>query len=361
LGGRAFFSVLLIAASLLAAYVFLADDAERAAPAKPVAQITNTLQKSPSAGSSGAIEPAKTTAVPGSTSMNAAAPVGEPLTLSKPEVAIILPISDVSLNVQPELLQHLVAICRLRLTREPNDSNAMATLSQLREHALAELDVISATDSPALAANSLELTARLFPELADNSRYRSIAARINTGAKDIAQRMAPATSDPVAAIPQTTSPTAPAATPALVTATPAVSTPPTPSSLSQNQSVAAMASRKPQIRVNSLTPGVIKKDRFVPQNGGNIFRLNIGYRYRDERLDNQPGSGLIAQLSKSGSSKVLAEVPVEVTGSKGEKSFLIGTFEKADMGKFYKLNFTVDGHVLPSHTVQLMPANFAGL
>lgn len=329
-GRRASLALLLIAASLLLMFgTFRALKTENV-PQAELAQVTKTLQKIPAPGASSEVDDT---------------------------APIAIPISDVSLRVRPELLQQLVAIYRLRLVADPNNSVATTTLSRIREHSLAELDVISATESAPLATDSLRLAAKLFPELANDPRYRSIAARISTSGNNMAQSQRPAAA--VTQQPATQQP-APATTPVRATqpapaTTPALATQPaqplTPASISTPQSAAAVASRKPQVRVISLTPGIIRKDRFIPADGGDVFRLNIGYRHRDNPLANQPGSGLVAQLSESGSSKLLAEVPVEITGSSGEKSLLIGTSEKVEMGKFYNLNFTVDGHVLPSHTV----------
>ncbi|EEF23435.1 conserved hypothetical protein [Ricinus communis] len=218
-------------------------------------------------------------------------------------------------------------------------------LSRIREHSLAELDVMSSKGKAPFVAEAVTLAANLFPELANNSRYRSIAARINAGESNMAQSHRSAITESATLTRQ------PA--PAMPHPSQQAVQPLTPASIPATQPSAAVASRKPQVRVISMTPGIIRKDRFVPTVGGNIFRLNIGYRHRDNPLIDQPGSGLVAQLSENGSSKILAEVAVEIDGSSGEKSFLIGTFKKSRMDRFYKLGFIVDGYVLPSHTVLL--------
>lgn len=318
-GRRASLALLLIAVSLLVMFGTFRALKKETVPQAELAQITKTLQKIPASGASSEMDAAN---------------------------AIAVPISDVSLRVRPELLQQLVAVYRLRLVADPKNSVATATLSRMREHSLAELDVISATESAPLATDSLRLAVKLFPELANDSRYRSIAARIKTSENNKARSQPPAAAEPAVVTQQP----APATTPALPTQP---AQPLTPASISTTQPPAAVATRKPQVRVISMTPGIIRKDRFIPANGGNVFRLNIGFRHRDNPLVNQPDAGLVAQLSENGSSKVLGEAPVEIAGSSGEKSFLINTSEKGKMGKFYKLNFIIDGQVLPSHTVQL--------
>lgn len=317
-GRRSSLALLLIAVSLLLVFgAFLAVKKETV-PEGETVQITKALKKIPGANAGG---------------VNASD-------------VIAVPMREASLSARPEFLQQLVAIYRSRLVTNPNDAEATTVLSRMREQSLAELDAISSNVKAPRASEAATLAVKLFPELANNPRYRSIAARISAGEKNIAQSRRLVTAGPVVATQQP----APAASPATSTQ---VAQPPTPESIPTTQPAGAVVSRKPQVRVISMTPGIIRKDRFVPREGGNIFRLKIGYRHRDNPLVDQPGSGLVAQLSESGSSKILAEVPVEIEGSSGEKSFLIGTFKKSRMDKFYKLTFIVDGQVLPSHTVLL--------
>ena len=413
--------VLLIAAGVLSIISIFHAVKNETAPQAALAKITKPLQKSLATGASSEKDAVD---------------------------SITVPISDVGLRAQPELLQQVVAVYRLRLATDPNNSVATAALSRIREHSLAELAAISTTESAPRATDSLRLVVKLFPELAQEPRYRSIAARINTNANTMARSQLPAVAEPTVATQQltpaakpapnvapqqptpavtaaptiaaqqpklattptptivaqqpkpattptptvatqqpqpvttptpavaaqqskpATSPTPtvatatqqsrPATTSALITQlfqpltpAPQAAQPPTPASNSTTQSPVAVATRKPQVRVMSLTSGIIQKDRFIPTKGGNVFRLNIGYRHRDNPLVNQPGAGLVAQLSESGSSKSLGEVPVEIDSSSGEKSLLIGTFAKGKSDKFYTLNFVIDGYELPSHRVQL--------
>lgn len=364
-GRRAFGVLVLTAVSLLLIFSSVRAVKKDTAPQAESAQITKTLQKIPAAGTASALDAAN---------------------------GIVVPISDVSLRVRPELLQQLVAIYRLRLVSDPNNSAATATLSRMREHSLAELNVISATESAPIATASLNLAANLFPELSKDLRYRSIAARITKSGSEKAPSQRPVAAAPAAAVatpkpvPGTTpalsiKPTEPLTPASTKTAPPLtlastkqtqpltpvptkpaqplmptsskLAPPPIPAATSTTSAPAAVAPRKPQVRVISMTSGVMRKDRFVPADGGNVFRLNIGYRHRDNPLVDQPGAGLVAQLSESGSSTLLAEVPVDIVGSYGQKTFLMNTSTKGRLNKFYKLNFIVDGNVLPSHTIQL--------
>lgn len=372
-GRQVSLSLLLIAAAVVSMLSIFHAVKKETAPQAELAQITKALKKPP------------TSSAP-----------------SEKDVAdsITIPISDISLRAQPQLLQQVVAAYRLRLAADPDNSVAKATLSRIREHSLAELAAISATESAPLATDSLRLAVRLFPELAREPRYQSIAARINTNANNMARSELPVVTEPTVATQQS----APAATPAptVVTKQPPPTTPtptiaaqqpkpvatPAPTAVTQQpkpattpmpvaqpaqpltpvapaaqppthasnpitQPPVAVVTRKPQVRVMALTSGIIRKDRFIPTKGGNVFRLNIGFRHRDNPLVNQPGAGLVAQLSESSSSEPLGKVPVEIVGSSGEKSFLIETSTKGKIDKFYTLNFVVDGYELPSHRVQL--------
>ncbi|MDB6060861.1 MAG: hypothetical protein JWM78_964 [Verrucomicrobiaceae bacterium] len=350
---RTRFALLLAAASLvLAVIAFRTPIMGAAAQAeREVAQFTKSLQKAPAP----------------TTSAEVAAATG-----------ITVPISEVSLRVRPELLQQLVAVFRLRLANAPHDAEVNSILVRLREHSLAELEVISATEDAPLAANSLNFAAKLFPELVYDPRYQSLAARID---KNPAQNQQQAIADSavgtehaLAATPALSSQSVASATTATAQqAIPAVSDTkpinpaPMPAVLpaterstgAASKTDAAAVAAKPEIHVTSLTPGIIEGERFVPTDGGNVFMLVINYRNLGNGLNQQPGGELVTQLGSSHNPRLSAEVPVEITGSSGKKSFLIGTLERGHTGEAYKLNFILNGQVLPTRTAHLTLATYA--
>jgi hypothetical protein len=309
--------------------------------------------------------------------------------------ALTIPINDVSLRVRPELLQQLVAVYRLRLAHDPNDAAAKAALTQLRERSFAELGVISTTESASVAATSFEITSRLFPELASEDRYQILFARANLRrqlaeakstvpaeptvpvASPTDQSAAPITPEPAATVQEksaqlaakTTDPSpAPAASPPAeaAKAEPAhVAKPVATSKVATSKTVAATktdaapAPTKPDVRVISLTPGKMAEGRFVPAEGGNVFMLEINYRDIGSDVDTLSGSELVVRLGSGRDPQVLAEASVDIAGGRGTKSFLMGTLVPGYSGEVYKLNFILDGRVLPSRTARLSLAGNA--
>ena len=288
-----------------------------------LARITNTLQKTPAAIAAGGAEKAG---------------------------AVTVPIYDVSVRLRPELLLQVVSVYRLQLETDPHNAEATATLARLREHTLAELDAMSLTENLALTAASLKLAATLFPELANDPRYQSLATRIAWNNSN--QNQHRATDAPAVASEQTALSIAPAKI--------AAAEPTRPSLTSGSKLVETAEPLQPEIRVISLTPGVIEGERFVPAEGGNVFMLAINYRNLDKGSRNHAGGAeLVTQLGSTNNPRLQAEVPMEIEGSGGKKNFLIGTFEHGHTGEAYTLNFILDGHALPPRTVRLTLAAYA--
>src|SRR5690606_40227942 len=111
-----------------------------------------------------------------------ASPVSTPQTDAPTEVvevappsAISVPIADVSLRNRPELLEQLVQVYRSQLADNPRDSAALAALNRLQERSLSELETIMAAEDQPTSVRSLEVVARLFPELENNPRYEYLA------------------------------------------------------------------------------------------------------------------------------------------------------------------------------------------
>lgn len=268
--------------------------------------------------------------------------------------AISIPIADVSLRNRPELLEQLVQVYRSQLVANPTDSAALAALNRLQKQSLSELEIIVSTADAATSAKSLEIASRLFPELTDNPRYKSLIAR-----SDQTQREAKPESlaEPQ---PSTLSPTAvSSASLSPVTNAPVTNTPVKNGSASSDSAVeiakkseANVSSQKPQIRVVSVTPGTMIEQRFVPGDEGTAFMVEISYR-NFKNSDDQSEGALVALLGTPGDPTVLGEVPVDISGDRGTKSFLMETLIPGNTGEKYRLNFTLNGKFLASSTVRL--------
>lgn len=241
---------------------------------------------------------------------------------------MVIPIAAVTLRNRPQLLEQLVEVYRSELADHPGNSIALASLRRLRERSLAELEAIVATGSDPDASRSLEIVSRLFPELAARSQYQSLAARVG--------RIESHTKKATSIASTKTAPSAPGAAKSAAKA--AVPNAPT---------------RKPEIRVISMTPGTMVEHRFIPSDDGNVLMTEISYRNFDGSSDDNSGVALVARLGIAGDSQALAEVPVVLYGDRGTKSFPIEPLSPGDGTERYRLNFFLHGELLVSRAVHL--------
>jgi hypothetical protein len=278
------------------------------------------------------------------TSANTSTASTNAATFSTPD-AISIPVTDVSLRNRPELLEQLVQIYRSKLTGDPNNSTARTALSQLQERSLSELQTIVLEGDDATAVKSLEIVARLFPEVVDNARYKYLVARMDRIHRQVKDE--PAAKPEPSPPPSTTSPPA--------TISPEKSVSPSINSLAAGVKKTAenAPSSKPEIRALSITPGTLVDDRFVPSEDGNVFMVEISYRNFDKISEDSSGASLVALLGVPGNATVLAEVPVEILGDRGTKSFVMATLTPGNTGGKYQLNFILNGEFLASRTVRL--------
>lgn len=241
--------------------------------------------------------------------------------------SISIPTADISLRDRPELLEQLVAIYRAQLAADPNNTSAQTALAQLQEHSLAELQTIVLAGDDAAAVKLLEIVARLFPEAADNARYKYLAARAD---RQHRQKNNETTTQKKAASSQTNAASNTAKT-------------------SENS-----ASLKPEIRSVSITPGTMVSNRFVPSDGGNVFMVEVSYRNFDRAFVGEAQATLVTRLGAPGDSMVLAEAPVVITADRGTKNFLIETTSvRGYAGGKLQLNFILNDEFLTSRTVRL--------
>jgi len=278
-----------------------------------------------------------------------ASPVSTPQTDAPTEVAevappsaISVPIADVSLRNRPELLEQLVQVYRSQLADNPHDSAALAALNRLQQRSLSELETIMAAEDQPTSVRSLEVVARLFPELEDNPRYEYLAGRMGRIHRE-AKTAPPA--EPEHSTPLTTAiPSAPISP---------VSTPADSSAGIVKNHVRNTSPPKPIIRVLSVTPGAMVAQRFVPYDeDGNVLMVEISYR-NFESSEDQSDVTLIARLGIPGDSAVLAEVPIEISGGRGTKTFLMETLVPGNAGEKYRLNFMLDDKLIASPAVRL--------
>lgn len=288
--------------------------------------------------------------------------------------AISIPVADVSLRNRPELLEQLVQVYRSQLAHDPNDAAALTALNRLRERSLSELQTIITAGDDAATIRSLALVSRLFPELADNPQYKYLITRmdyIHRSPKDELAAKSESAAKPEEQSPSSTKTTAPAAIPPQTilpqTISPQTTPPKTISvaniapkknvSPSINSSAAVVKQRtenavsaKPEIHVASITPGKMVGDRFVPGKEGNVFMVEISYRNFKNSEDQS--EGLVASLGTPGA-MALAEVPVDILGDRGTKSFLMEALLPGNVGEKYELNFILNGQFLASRTLRL--------
>ncbi|MDB6061798.1 MAG: hypothetical protein JWM78_1901 [Verrucomicrobiaceae bacterium] len=325
--------------------------------------------------------------------------------------AVSVPIADISLSDRPELLEQLVQVYRSKLAANPTDAAALAALNRLQEQSLSQLETIMAGEPDPASFRALGIVSRLFPWLADNPRYKSLLARSGQIQRE-AQRepqgeepsTAPVTQQPLAgeslakapviesppaalASPQqqsqpqpqpaTPSPTAIAAPPvatqpvtnlsspvaalpraasippqAVVSSPRTVSLPANAAAEIAKKPAAPAAPPKPQIRVASVTPGTMIDQRFVASNPGKAFLVEINYR-DFKSADDDAEVALVALIGTPGDPSALAEVPVDISGDRGTKSFVMETLIPGNTGETYRLNFMLNGEFLTSATVRL--------
>jgi hypothetical protein len=278
--------------------------------------------------------------------------------------AIEIPIADVSLQNRPEFLEQLVQIYRSRLANNPSDVAALGALSQLQERSLSDLENIIGQGDDAMIVKSLATLSRIFPELADNTRYKYLVARIDyaqrgqkteTAAQAAsaahAEQSATATApvaDSAAAATNSSSKNISAALSPAKTATPAIS------AATAKKADANPVSTKPEIRSVSITPGTMVNDHFVPGDGGNVFMVELSYRNFAKAFIEQTDATLVTRLGVPGDPMVLAEAPVTISADRGTKNFLIETTSlQGYAGGKFKLNFILNDEFLTSRTVTL--------
>lgn len=327
---------LLIAAGLASVFTVHDRPLQRAVSAvrQMVAQATTTHNPSHNPSPAGAAQ----TAAPKK--------VAEVLT----PAALSIPISDVSLRSRPELLEQLVQVYRSRLAAVPNDSVALDALNQLQERSLSELEAIIRESDDSTASRSLQLISRLFPELADNPRYRYLNARM-----DYIHRQAKGEPE---VKPESSAPLAATVSSETTASQKSVSAPHDSSAVVAKKAVENTPSLKPEIRTVSIIPGTMVDDRFTPGENGNVFMVEISYRNFDKVSEDQSDVTLVTRLGIPGDSTALAEVPVEIFGNRGKKSFLMETLMPGSPGEKYQVNFILNGEFLASRVVRLsMSAN----
>lgn len=268
-------------------------------------------------------------------SLPAASPVDGSGTVAAPESAgaansatVPVPVTDISLRSRPELLEQLVQLYRAQIAANPADSTASTALDRLQEKSLSELEIIMAGDDDAVSLKAFDTLSRLFPELTDDARYRSLALRRDQ--IQLAAVISSRTGSPAKEV------SPPSGAPAKTAKQPAANTAPT----------------EPQIHVVSITPGSMKERRFVPADEGNAFMVQISYR-NFRKSDAVSDATLVALFGMPGDSAVLAEVPIEIPGDRGTKNFLVETLVPGRIGEKYRLNFLLDDELLASSTVRV--------
>lgn len=260
--------------------------------------------------------------------------------------AISIPLADVSLQ-RPELLEQLVQVYRSQLADKPTDSAALAALNRLQEQSLSELETIVTRGDDATAVRSVDLVSRLFPELADNTRYKYLSVR--TDHMQRKTQTEPTVAAEQSALPPKASPERAVSPPPEITAAPRADS--SAETIAKKHSKNTPSAR-PSIRVLSITPGEMIEQRFVPGDGGNIFMVEISYR-NFANGDDQSEAVLIARLGIPDDARVLAEVPVDVLGDRGTKRFLMDTLLPGNIGEKYRLNFMLNDEFLASGTLRL--------
>ena len=283
--------------------------------------------------------------------------------------ALSVSIADVSLRKRPELLEQLVQVYRSQLASNPSDPAALAALNQLQAQSFFELETIVAEKDDQASAKSLAIVSRLFPEQAEKLRYKFALVQHRQELRDREQRdqeQREAKADPpVSSAPRTAQNTAQNVAPpisAVPAATKSITQPAiSPKNISASstaalataqKSAADIAPSKPQINVLSVTPGAMVGQRFLPTNHGTAFMVEINYR-NFLHAEDQPDATLTVLLGAPGDSTVLAEAPVEISGERGTKSFLMESLVAGDSGERYRLNFILNGKLLTSSTVRL--------
>ncbi|MET0379231.1 MAG: hypothetical protein ABW049_09605 [Spongiibacteraceae bacterium] len=269
--------------------------------------------------------------------------------IAAPAEAIAVPVGDISLRKRPELLEQLVQVYRSKLAEDSTDSAALAALNRLEEQSLSELETIIAEGNNAVAVRSLEIIAQVFPEIADTARYKYLAAQTTHEQREAATEPA---AKPEPATSSTAATSTPAAAPPMISPPTSVSIPFEPAAKIAANHTDNVALSKPKVRVVSITPGAMMEGRFVPGNDGKVFMVTISYR-NFSNAEDQSETTLVARLGAAGNPTALAEVPVELSGDRGTKSFLMETFTPGNIGEKYRLNFLLNDEFLASSTVRL--------
>lgn len=284
--------------------------------------------------------------------------------------ALSIPISDVSLRNRPELLEQLVQIYKTQFAKDPSNATALAALTQLQDQSLSELQIIIAQGDPAATVKAVATIARIFPELADNTRYKYLIARMDYNQRSVkdepiikAEASVPSANvKPVAAAPAVIAPSP--ASPVVKSAeVKSVTTPSAQPIKEASSNVAASSatkntesavSSKPEIRSVSIVPGALVDDHFVPRDGGNVFMVEINYRNFEKVFEGHPAATLTTLLGTPDDSLVLAEVPIIITADRGTKSFLMETqAAQGYAGGKFELNFMVNDEFLTSRSIRL--------
>ena len=294
--------------------------------------------------------------------------------------ALSIPIADVSLRNRPELVEQLVQVYRSQLAANPQDAATRTALDRLQERSLSDIQTLIAEGDITKANKGLDITARVFPELNDNVRYKYLLARTeymhrqatgestasaaltapastNKSATPSATKTAPASTAVIAPKVVSTIPASASTTAKPVSTEPIVSSPksvPSSSISTDKKSSASASSSKPEIRSISIVPGTIVNENFVPSDGGNVFMVELSYSNFDRAFVEHPAATLVTLLGVPEDSMVLAEVPTIITADRGTKSFLMETNDvHGYAGGKFQLEFLLNGEFLTSRNVRL--------
>jgi len=278
--------------------------------------------------------------------------------------ALSISIADVSLRNRPELLEQVVQIYRSKLADDPNNTAARAVLDQLQERSLSDLQSIILEADYSVAVKAMASVSQLFPEATNSVRYKYLAARLErmqSQEKSIAKlesSKSTSTSTSTTIAPATL-PEPVSKPPAPEKAQPIVSETNSPAAINSAATAAKKTTEnispsKPEIRALSITRGAVIDDRFVPGDEGNAFMVEVSYRNFDKVSEGESEVSLVARLGVPGDPTVLAEAPIEISGDRGTKSFVMTPFlQTGNAGEAYKLNFILNGEFLVSRTVHV--------
>lgn len=224
------------------------------------------------------------------------------------------------------------------------------------------------TDKRQQAEELLAQAAELVPALKQDPRYQLLIDQVEkaeNGADSVPPLTTNSTSDPQEKTPAVTGQESAPIDDSLNQEKSAVSAP-------INQSAAPLAIEdtantndqnnditlnSPNIYNISITPGVMREERFQPDRSGRVFMVKFSYQNFYSRADFSLTTLIAAQIRFAGDPLLLAERKITIDGQRGTKYFAIDTLMKNNTMGVYQLDFLLNGQAIATHQIAFNTKN----